>query len=611
MAQIIQCLGGKTSGFDQISNKDATILYYLANGVQIDFARLIWDDIISKFKKRNREKVIPYPRFLSLLLEHKMDGYGTDELNQWNFKIQTPLLTLRRGFPKANSLEQNLYIGRNQLPQNTILYSTILHYESASGHEASAASIAKANLKIFAPNDSVSKQQGIVKGNEIFSFYHIIAGTTLHVLVDKTKFASEMLETILTEPTTEKDASNAERELEDLSKLILNVEVDFLDLDLPEDDEPIIVQDEDKEETLNSKLVKEKEVAKTEGALVKAQSSFLNVEQLTELLVTSLKPKLLKLLTNHDLSASIPTELKELPSKVDDIFGELKDLRNLTTQVSELRTLQWELPADFLVVLGFAQAIEYASHKAGDQSVPLAGQVSTQPAEGEKNTRQATITQLFKQRAAKDSKKANMNSQPIPTTSHIKTAFIPPIIPTTEQLQSPFLFSPPKPTGSMVESSKKKKLKKFDFVTEEGGHIYLTEKQIKEKKRIEESVKADMSKKEEEVGKEELVDLLGIDVVTNVYKAKINYDKYCDKRLNKRMQSRITKCDVLIKKGRITLKVYREDGFDKVIPNFKVSDLHLGEWREVMQACPKRTGAGWTTIYEHIQKRMENLHKTK
>ncbi|GJS29043.1 hypothetical protein Tco_0489663, partial [Tanacetum coccineum] len=458
--------------------------------------------------------------------------------------------------------------------------STILHYESASGHEASAASIAKANLKIFAPNDSVSKQQGIVKGNEIFSFYHIIAGTTLHVLVDKTKFASEMLETILTEPTTEKDASNAERELEDLSKLILNVEVDFLDLDLPEDDEPIIVQDEDKEE-------------------------------LTELLVTSLKPELLKLLTNHDLSASIPTELKELPSKVDDIFGELKDLRNLTTQVSELRTLQWELPADFLVVLGFAQAIEYASHKAGDQSVPLAGQVSTQPAEGEKNTRQATITQLFKQRAAKDSKKANMNSQPIPTTSHIKTAFIPPIIPTTEQLQSPFLFSPPKPTGSMVESSKKKKLKKFDFVTEEGGHIYLTEKQIKEKKRIEESVKADMSKKEEEVGKEELVDLLGIDVVTNVYKAKINYDKYCDKRLNKRMQSRITKCDVLIKKGRITLKVYREDGFDKVIPNFKVSDLHLGEWREVMQACPKRTGAGWTTIYEHIQKRMENLHKTK
>ncbi|GJY93476.1 retrovirus-related pol polyprotein from transposon TNT 1-94 [Tanacetum coccineum] len=32
MGQVIQCLGGKTGGLDQISNKDATILYCLANG---------------------------------------------------------------------------------------------------------------------------------------------------------------------------------------------------------------------------------------------------------------------------------------------------------------------------------------------------------------------------------------------------------------------------------------------------------------------------------------------------------------------------------------------------------------------------------------------------
>ncbi|GKE21217.1 hypothetical protein Tco_1432729, partial [Tanacetum coccineum] len=81
LAQIIQCLEGKTGGFDQISNKDAIILYCLANGVNIDFITIIWDDIISKLKNKNREKVIPYPRFLSLLLEHKMEGYGTDEVN--------------------------------------------------------------------------------------------------------------------------------------------------------------------------------------------------------------------------------------------------------------------------------------------------------------------------------------------------------------------------------------------------------------------------------------------------------------------------------------------------------------------------------------------------
>ncbi|GJQ98308.1 hypothetical protein Tco_0009447 [Tanacetum coccineum] len=50
--------------------------------------------------------------------------------------------------------------------------------------------------------------------------------------------------------------------------------------------------------------------------------------------------------------------------------------------------------------------------------------------------------------------------------------------------------------------------------------------------------------------------------------------------LNRRMQLRITNCDVLTRKRPITLKVYREDGIDEVIPDFKASDLHLNEWRE-------------------------------
>ncbi|GJT38392.1 hypothetical protein Tco_0938257 [Tanacetum coccineum] len=68
MAKIIQCLGGKTGGFDQITNKDANILYCLANRVNIDFARLIWEDLITKLNKKTREKVIPYPR---VAVEHK------------------------------------------------------------------------------------------------------------------------------------------------------------------------------------------------------------------------------------------------------------------------------------------------------------------------------------------------------------------------------------------------------------------------------------------------------------------------------------------------------------------------------------------------------------
>ncbi|GJR44452.1 hypothetical protein Tco_1312555 [Tanacetum coccineum] len=111
-------------------------------------------------------------------------------------------------------------------------------------------------------------------------------------------------------------------------------------------------------------------------------------------------------------------------------------------------------------------------------------------------------------------------------------------------------------TGSRVESSRMKKLKKFDFVTEDGDHVHLTEEQIKEQKRIEESAKAEASKHE------------------------VEYGKYYDKMLNRRAKSRITNCDVLTRKGLITLKVYREDGTSEVIPNFKAIDLHLGEWRE-------------------------------
>ncbi|GJS88343.1 hypothetical protein Tco_0770979 [Tanacetum coccineum] len=114
--------------------------------------------------------------------------------------------------------------------------------------------------------------------------------------------------------------------------------------------------------------------------------------------------------------------------------------------------------------------------------------------------------------------------------------------------------------GSKVESSKKKELKKFDFVTESGEHVHLTKEHISVQKKIEEEVKAEAARREGEITKEELIDLLGLEVVNKYYNDKLQYDKYCDKMLNRRAASRITKCDVLTKKGPITLKVYREDG---------------------------------------------------
>ncbi|GKF76755.1 hypothetical protein Tco_0229225 [Tanacetum coccineum] len=136
----------------------------------------------------------------------------------------------------------------------------------------------------------------------------------------------------------------------------------------------------------------------------------------------------------------------------------MSSITSLTSQVADIKNLQLELLAEFLALSRqvtsikvqmsklkvldtllsllnrvtesldmFAQARESASHKAGDQSVPSAGQACTHPAEGDMNTIQATITQLFIQRTAKDIEKENLNTQQIPTTSPIITTVIPPI----------------------------------------------------------------------------------------------------------------------------------------------------------------------------------------
>ncbi|GKB72479.1 hypothetical protein Tco_0933891 [Tanacetum coccineum] len=264
----------------------------------------------------------------------------------------------------------------------------------------------------------------------------------------------------------------------------------------------------------------------------------------------------------HELEIELLGDLKEILTKLEKFSSTVSSqVSSIQAKIKTLDALPSLLNKVTKALYRFAQSIEIASHKAADQNVPSVGQAGTHPAEGPPKTSSQYEGELI-------------NSKGKETMSHKETG--------EEESE----------TGSEPA-------------------VMLTDEHIKEKKRIKESINADMAKKEEVVGKEELVDLLGVDVVTEMYKAKIKYDKYCDKMLNRRMQSRITNCDVLTRKGLITLKVYRNDGTDEVTPNFKANDLHLSEWRDVMQACPKRTRAGWTSIYEKIQTRMHNLYKTE
>ncbi|GJT05225.1 hypothetical protein Tco_0839687 [Tanacetum coccineum] len=479
--------------------------------------------------------------------------------------------------------------------------------------------------------------------------------------MDKTQSVSKGLETILTKHTTGKGASSIARnvkedeasrtiKLEDLVKLMSSVQPSFKDLDSPDDDPIIVVDDSDEDEEADEVYATINVETEDTSVLKSSSPSSSQIQELTNqvLILQSQKHKLeldknkaeaeatlLKaqplfpnILSAHDFSSSLPTELKDLPSKFNELT---KEVKGLTSQVAELKTLRWEPPAEFIslpvqvasvqaklktlyalpglslhitkALNKFTQVLNYASSKAGDQSVPLAGQANTMPTKGEKNTNQATISQLFQRRAKKNAEKENLNNQqPKP---------VPSIITTTTQMQSP-IQSPPKSssqlegehinkdkgkkamsseeaekestnsgsnnddethvTGSVVKSSTTKKLKKFDFITEDGKHIHLTEEQINQQKKIEEKTKAEAAKNEGEVRKAELVDLLSPEV------------------------------------GPVTLKVYKEDGTSEVILNFKASDLHLGEWREVVKACPNRTRKGWKTIYGQIQTRIDYLH---
>ncbi|GJT40066.1 retrovirus-related pol polyprotein from transposon TNT 1-94 [Tanacetum coccineum] len=73
----------------------------------------------------------------------------------------------------------------------------------------------------------------------------------------------------------------------------------------------------------------------------------------------------------------------------------------------------------------------------------------------------------------------------------------------------------------------------------------------------------------EDVRLANLIDLMGINVVDEYHKKKLLYNKYCEKMLKKK-SPKITNCEVLTKKGPITLKIYREDESKEVISNLKI-----------------------------------------
>nr|GEX07365.1 hypothetical protein [Tanacetum cinerariifolium] len=170
---------------------------------------------------------------------------------------------------------------------------------------------AKADPGLSAPNNSIPLQQGMDEGTKNTSYDHISAGTDSYVLADQTKSVSKGLETVLTQPTIEKGVSSnvihGDKEeaftaihddkqkassiikLEDLAKLVSQIQQSFKDLDSPEDYPVINVDESDKDEP----------IAEAKDTSVPRSSS----------------------------SSSLTTELKDLPSKFNKLTKEIKGLK--------------------------------------------------------------------------------------------------------------------------------------------------------------------------------------------------------------------------------------------------------------------------------------------
>ncbi|GJY24872.1 hypothetical protein Tco_0398530 [Tanacetum coccineum] len=480
-------------------------------------------------------------RFISLFLEYMMPEYDHEDLtinptqvfsdHNWKLKanqhegppftghvkaicnidvhVESQALTTssktEMKVPKAKTLELEVDSEKNNL-QNTHLRCN-----------ASADSTAESDPGISAPNDFIPKQQDIQ-----ICWSSVLKGSRR----TKAQRAYGALRS---------DEISKKIKLEDLLNLMQDTRSAFLTPDSPQD-EPIITD----------KLEQQKAKAKAEVAFLKARPPYPDINQLTKLLVTSLKLELSKLISSHDFANCLPTELKELPSKITELSRDVKELKK---HVAELKTLQWELPSEFLglpsqissvqekiktldalpsllhkdidTLNRFSTNTENASSKAIDMGVPSAGHADASPAEGEKNINQAT----------KDSKGKEVMS---PEDAE------------NEETESDSENDHANPAKTTNESSKQKKLKKFNYVTEGGEQIHLTVEKIEEQKRIEESLKAELAKQ----------------------------------KVEKKKSSKIINRDVLTTKGPITLKVYREDGTNEVISNLKVNDLHLAEWGE-------------------------------
>ncbi|GJW51769.1 hypothetical protein Tco_0093120 [Tanacetum coccineum] len=267
---------------------------------KVDYAKLIWEDIIHKLNKKTREKVVPYPRFISLLLEYMMPEYEKEELtknptqvfsvHKWALKpnqtkeppftdhmkaicnldmpvdskalkpsLQTKEVPqgkkpgaksrLRRKQSSKHTSEPNIKASKSKTGQSEKETQSSSAKDKSTSHPSPPTPVVGEMHK--EAQQAAGGLTSLGDTSEEGAHPQLSSGTNLSVLVYQTKYVGDGLKTANTDSCTNEESRADEIlkkiKLEDLSYLLKDTRYAFFTPDSPQD-EPIIVLDESEEE---------------------------------------------------------------------------------------------------------------------------------------------------------------------------------------------------------------------------------------------------------------------------------------------------------------------------------------------------------------------------
>nr|GEV71797.1 hypothetical protein [Tanacetum cinerariifolium] len=581
MGQIIQCLGGKICGLDEISNKDAIILYCLANRVQVDYAKLIWEDLIHKLDKKTREKIVPYPRFLSLLLEHMIHEYENEELtiNLTQAICNLDVLVDSKA-PKPSSQTEEVPQGKNPRAKSGFKRKRSSKHISDSTTKASISQTGQSKKETKSSSAKDKSPNHPSPPIPVVDYAKLIWEDLIHKLDKKTRekivpyprFLSLLLEHMIHEYENEELTIN-------LTQAICNLDV-LVDSKAPKPSSQTEEVPQGKNPRAKSGFKRKRSskhisdsttkasISQTGQSKKETKSSSANdkspnhpspptpvvgeihtkahqaaggptslgtpIDSTAEVdpgiwsnpnvLIDKTKSAKDRLKTAHADSAShvfascLPTELKELPSKITGLSREIKELKK------HVRDMEIELPRDLKEIPTKLETFTSTISSLSSQLAEL------------KNIYWELLAEFLNLPSKVSSVQEKLKIlDSIPSLLHKVTDILnmfATMVENASRSTSINVPSPGKATASPANGEKNTKDTDTNL-------------------------------------KDELVDLLDKNDVTQYYTKKLFFDKYYDKMLKRKKSPKITTCEVLTKKGPITLKIYKEDGSDEVISNLK------------------------------------------